>query len=286
MVYPNRVFIEDVPASTPAFREDRRPDQSNWNFKSLYKMSIPQYKRVRDACVGRLDGKVIYLDKKSKQQKEVMRYHTKESRKLLYSASDYVVMAGSDKRKGFFERLMDVPEDFISIAKEPEKKDNEVNPLGIYDASTALYLQGKYPKKGPDSPPKPTEQTKEEVIRGRTTNYNARLYDEPNNIPLWLEFVQFQEESSEYRLLERSKEDHEKKAKADRSIWEIQAAILEKALDKNPGCVMLKMAQLELSERQFADTEDLQQQWKNAVFTLINHPVVWMRYEILSLVSD
>lgn len=309
---PNRVFMEDVPASTPCFREDRRPDRSNWDFGSLYKQHVAQYRRATDRCLG---GRVVLGRDKASVYKPPPRYYAKEARRVLYvdvyrpvlpcprkerevtEKADIFVEGAEISGVGAaeLEAIQLSGQGFISLSKSQSVPDDpsstkqayDANPLGIYDAGTALYLQGKFPERSSgqsasELTPTP-EQTREQYLRARTASYNARLHAEPSNIALWLEFVRFQNESTGAADSATSSDASIKKSERDRvrntksATREIQASILEKALEKNPGSVELKLVQLELAEQEFADTEELKKRWKNTVFTHVNHPVVWMR---------
>lgn len=268
---PNRVFMEDVPSTVSSmFRVDRKPDWSNWSFKSLYKMHIAKYKRLGNVCIGRHKNKVVYLDDKSKKHhRQSLRYFSKDNRKDVYFKATISSTVQNDREKSVKYTPL-----FILLAEDKDVSVSSVNPLGIYDAGTEQYLKGRGLEV--QDIPLPVD-TRDEYIRGRTADFNSRLKANPQDISLWLQFVDFQDETSNFQRLERSKDEHDYKKKADSSLWEIKAAILEKALEKNPGCISLKLAHLDLAEEQFADTEDLKKRWRNVVFTHTNHPIVWAR---------
>lgn len=69
---------------------------------------------------------------------------------------------------------------------------SSVNPLGVYDSSTALWLQGKGQQQ--------TEQQKQDtetgksgvLLAGRTEEFNRRLREQPADTHLWIKFIQYQ----------------------------------------------------------------------------------------------
>ena len=65
-----------------------------------------------------------------------------------------------------------------------------VNPLGVYDSSTALWLQGK----GQQDEQKQDTQTGEgaALVIGRTEEFNRRLREEPADTQLWIQFIRYQ----------------------------------------------------------------------------------------------
>lgn len=68
-----------------------------------------------------------------------------------------------------------------------------VNPLGVYDTSTALWLQGK-------GQPVHAEQDKLDIksepsaafLTGRTEEFNRQLREQPTDAQLWIKFIKFQ----------------------------------------------------------------------------------------------
>ena len=67
------------------------------------------------------------------------------------------------------------------------------NPLGVYDAGTALWAQGK----GKQEPPEDQSQTTAEDQRvaslsEKTGDFNRRLREEPGDTQLWMDFIRYQ----------------------------------------------------------------------------------------------
>lgn len=65
-----------------------------------------------------------------------------------------------------------------------------VNPLGVYDSSTALWLQGKGQQER-------TVQEKQDIqsvalLTGRTEEFNRQLREQPADTELWMKFIRYQ----------------------------------------------------------------------------------------------
>lgn len=68
-----------------------------------------------------------------------------------------------------------------------------VNPLGVYDSSTALWLQGKgqqvqTEQENPDKKSEPSAV----LMTGRTEEFNRQLREKPSDTQLWIKFIKFQ----------------------------------------------------------------------------------------------
>ncbi|MEQ2169775.1 hypothetical protein GOODEAATRI_028658, partial [Goodea atripinnis] len=71
-----------------------------------------------------------------------------------------------------------------------DKAPTSVNPLGVYDLSTALWLQGK----GQQDNLKQNTQTEEKsrYVAGKTEEFNQRLREQPADTQLWIKFIHYQ----------------------------------------------------------------------------------------------
>lgn len=72
-----------------------------------------------------------------------------------------------------------------------------VNPLGVYDSSTALWLQGKgqQVQTEQENPDKKTEPSAV-LMTGRTEEFNRQLREQPSDTQLWIKFIRFQVQTS------------------------------------------------------------------------------------------
>lgn len=66
-----------------------------------------------------------------------------------------------------------------------------VNPLGVYDASTALWLQGKGQQDEVHKLDVDTEVSMSVSVR-RTEEFNRQLREQPTDTQLWIKFISYQ----------------------------------------------------------------------------------------------
>lgn len=68
------------------------------------------------------------------------------------------------------------------------------NPLGVYDSSTSLWLQGKGQPEQPEQQPKQDAQTGQSApfSTSRTEEFNRKLREEPADTELWIKFIRYQ----------------------------------------------------------------------------------------------
>lgn len=80
--------------------------------------------------------------------------------------------------------------DLFHMAADDRTQASAANPLGVYDSSTALWLQGK----GQPEQQKPDIHTEDSVtpLTGRTEEFNRRLREHPTDTQLWIQFIQYQ----------------------------------------------------------------------------------------------
>ena len=111
------------------------------------------------------------------------------------------------------------------------------------------------------------------VCRKRSVELNKRLTDNPHDVGSWLELVRCQNsEVGSDSLSQGSTPDRVASAVAD-----MKAAILDRALEKNPTSVELKLAQLEVCCGRW-EVEKMAAEWKSMVFQHAGDPYVWKRY--------
>ncbi len=284
----NKVFIEDVPGLTPekAFRKDRKPDLNNIIYGCIYKMNVAKYRTVSNIVLGLKPGHYIILSEKykSKDKFREPRYYGKENRLTKAQERSVIDMSKpvlEQKREKFGIIVGNVIEEYIPISKTVRKLDGEktdYNPLGIYDSSTELYVQGK----GKMALQEETDEgdiyrdTPEKLIQNKTAEYNSYLHENPNDEDRWLEFINFQDEVVSMRQLEEE-EDGVKQKKKDDVILEIKASVMEKAVEKNPASVRLKIKQLNMC-CDIWERSKLSKEWKQLTFRHPNDPYVWWYY--------
>lgn len=93
------------------------------------------------------------------------------------------------------------PPAFIPVSQvetDDSSDTTEVNPLGIYDPSTTVWLQGKGCKSA-DNESVNTQQTSQEPgmnmnssLMSKVEEYNKKVRENPRDINAWMEFISFQ----------------------------------------------------------------------------------------------
>ena len=153
---------------------------------------------------------------------------------------------------------------------------SERNPLGIYDASTVMYIQGHTAESKDDQ----SFGEKEEVaITRQTALFNEKLRGNPHDIDLWLSFVEHQnvacfmasEDNSDNQPKTQGRNRHH------RALLERKVSILDKAILQNPKNVELITARLKIAA-EFWDATSLHQEWRNMLFINPMSVQLWQEY--------
>ncbi|XP_032546145.1 nuclear exosome regulator NRDE2 isoform X3 [Chiroxiphia lanceolata] len=276
------IWLDDVQAfTTDTFRIDKKPDPGNWTYKSLYRGDIARYKRRGESCLG-IDVKkqCITWDSSTSKRKQVQiqpeRYFTKSNVKMLNT--DGIPVCNKDCPSD--------PPAFIPVSQaetDDSSDTREVNPLGIYDPSTAVWLQGKGHKSA-DNESVNTQQTIQEpginmnpILMTKVEEHNKKVRENPRDINAWMEFVSFQDELMRGPSPYASKGEQEVRRKSLKLILEKKLAILERAIESNPSNVDLKLARLKLCT-EFWEPPALIKEWQKLIFLHPNNPEMWKKY--------
>lgn len=67
-----------------------------------------------------------------------------------------------------------------------------VNPLGVYDSSTSLWLQGKAEQGKAEEQPSTPRDNVAALLAEQVEDFNRRLRETPTDTHTWLQFVHFQ----------------------------------------------------------------------------------------------
>lgn len=68
-----------------------------------------------------------------------------------------------------------------------------VNPLGIYDPGTSLWLEGKgQPEVKGDQQDVEVQGSSTTLLNARVEEFNRKLRENPTDIQMWLDFIHFQ----------------------------------------------------------------------------------------------
>ncbi|XP_030340572.1 nuclear exosome regulator NRDE2 isoform X4 [Strigops habroptila] len=280
------VWLDDIQASTAeTFRIDKKPDPANWAYKSLYQRDIARYKRRGESCLG-IDAKKQSItwessaSKKKQLQKQPERYFAKDNVKMLNTDGMPVCSKISPSDTTTFIPILQMETDNPSDT-------TELNPLGIYDSSTLLWLQGKGCKSA-DHEPENTQQTIQEPginvksdLMAKVEEHNKKVRENPGDINAWMEFVSFQDELMGGPGPYASKGEQEVRKKSLKFILEKKLAILEKAIESNPSNVDLKLARLKICS-EFWEPPALIKEWQKLIFLHPNNPELWKKYLLFS----
>uniref|UniRef100_A0A8C5R346 NRDE-2, necessary for RNA interference, domain containing n=1 Tax=Leptobrachium leishanense TaxID=445787 RepID=A0A8C5R346_9ANUR len=272
------IWLDEAQSVTEeTFRIDKKSDPANWEYKSLYRGDIARYRRRGNSCLGinakkqQIIWEVSATDK-TKPRKKDERYFAKSAIRSLRCRGESV-----SRPQGGTE-----PETPIFIPVSLNDKDcpnsslptSWVNPLGVYDASTALWLEGKGGLKNDEPQPAPRDTG----LLSKIEDYNRRLRESPGDVHAWMEFVSFQDElirqPSMYSTSEGEVDSHRMSVKL---LLEKKLSILERAIESNPSSTELKLARLKLCE-EFWEVKALLKEWQKLVFLHPNDPKLWQKY--------
>ncbi|XP_009946671.1 PREDICTED: protein NRDE2 homolog, partial [Leptosomus discolor] len=276
------VWLDDIQAFTAeTFRIDKKPDPANWAYKSLYRGDIARYKRRGESCLG-IDAKkqCITWDSSGSKRKQLQR------RPERYFTKDNVKMLNTDGIPVCNKSSPSDPTAFIPVSQietDDPSDTTEVNPLGIYDPSTTVWLQGKGCKSA-DHEPVNMQQTIQEpgininsILMTKVEEHNKKVRENPRDINAWMEFVSFQDELMRGPSPYASKGEQEVRRKSLKLILEKKLAILERAIESNPSNVDLKLARLRLCT-EFWEPPALIKEWQKLIFLHPNNPELWKKY--------
>ncbi|XP_053113145.1 nuclear exosome regulator NRDE2 isoform X2 [Hemicordylus capensis] len=230
------IWLDEVQGLTSeVFRTDKKPDPANWQYKSLYRGNIARYRRRSNFCLG-IDVKKQWISwessvaEKKQSHKRLERYFTKGGLKLL--SLDGVPVCG--------KRQSSSPGSCTWIPVSQLDKDDVpttscVNPLGVYDPLTTLWLQGKGPpERDALKRPEPQEncESGNSGLMTKVEEYNRKIRENPRDVKTWMDFVSFQDElmrgPSCYSVSEGEREMRKKSLKL---VLEKKLAILERAIE-------------------------------------------------------
>ncbi|XP_047183296.1 nuclear exosome regulator NRDE2 isoform X2 [Scophthalmus maximus] len=293
-VASNFSWLDDLQLPTEhQFCVDRKPDAANWTYKSLYRGDVARYKRKGSSSLGlhpRSQGVSWQESESNKKQKggdkkkAADRYFSAVSRQLLRSESAVPLLPKVPD-------CSDVISTFLPLADEGENNRGEtgdrvqtssVNPLGVYDSSTALWLQGKGQQEQAVQQKQDTQTGDSALLMTRRTEeFNRQLRQQPTDTKLWIKFIRYQDELNlaEFRGEE---EQHgslptERRKSSYRAVLEKKLSIAERAVDSNPTSVSLQLERLRICQ-QLWEPSALAKEWKKLVFLHPNSAPLWREY--------
>ncbi|KAG9336654.1 hypothetical protein JZ751_003001 [Albula glossodonta] len=285
------VWLDDLqtPTSRP-FCIDRKADPANWEYKSLYRADIARYKRKGNSALG-LDPKTQRvswvepgLEKKWVDRKPD-RYFSRAARQLLSSVGCPTHPRLPEPRESLAAtHFIPVPPCAEAVVEAgqagPLGPASLVNPLGVYDPSTSMWLQGKgLPEHEKRQEQRPTgADSTSSQLAARVEDFNKSLRENPSDTHTWLEFVRFQDELMDGpRPFSGTEGEADGHRKSLRMTLEKKVSILDRAVESNPASVELKLARLQLC-RELWEPATLLKEWKKLVFLHPNDTQLWRKY--------
>ncbi|XP_044291906.1 nuclear exosome regulator NRDE2 isoform X1 [Varanus komodoensis] len=276
------IWLDDIQGLTAeVFRTDKKPDPANWQYKSLYQGNIARYKRRSNFCLG-IDLKKQHIiwessTEKRPSQKRPERYFTKGGRKLL-NMDGIPISCKSQCSPSDLTTWIPILQQDPDDGPPPS---SWVNPLGIYDPQTTLWLQGKGPPEHDsvkEQEPQESSDSGNARLLARVEEYNRKVRENPRDVKAWMDFVSFQDElmkgPSCYTI---DKGEQETRKKSLKLVLEKKLAILERAIESNLNDVDLKLARLKLCT-EFWEPSAVIKEWQKLVFLHPNNPTLWQKY--------
>ncbi|KAK5617501.1 hypothetical protein CRENBAI_005187 [Crenichthys baileyi] len=287
-------WLDDLQSPTEhPFCVDCKPDPANWTYKSLYRGDVARYRRKGSSTLG-LDlhrQGVSWEDYETKKKKKKAgvsgnaadRYFSVATRKLLRAEPPVSVLPamaeGCDaSNTTSFLPLGNVERDNTGH-KLGDKALTSVNPLGVYDSSTALWLQGKGQQ---DNLNQNTEtEQKSRYVAGKTEEFNRRLREQPADTELWIQFIHYQDELSAAAFggdeEQQGSDLAEHRKSSYRAVLEKKLSIADKAVETNPTCITLQLERLRICQELW-EPSTLAKEWKKLVFLHPNSAPLWKQY--------
>ncbi|KAM8916495.1 nuclear exosome regulator NRDE2 [Spinachia spinachia] len=292
-------WLDDLKSPTEQpFCVDRKAEPANWTYKSLYRGDVARYRRKGSSSLG-LDPSrqgVSWEESNKKQKggdkkKTADRYFSTVSRQLLRSEPPALTLPRVPERGKAVG-----PTSFLPLADDVGNKEGEtgvrvqtclVNPLGVYDSSTALWLQGKGKQEQTEQQQGHQHQQDSEAgkseapLAGRTEEFNRRLREQPADAQLWIQFIRYQDEltATEFGGEEeqRGSDAAERRKSSYRAVLEKKLSIAERAVATNHGCVALQLERLRICQELW-EPSLLAKEWKKLVFLHPNSAPLWREY--------
>uniref|UniRef100_A0A673NBG6 Protein NRDE2 homolog n=1 Tax=Sinocyclocheilus rhinocerous TaxID=307959 RepID=A0A673NBG6_9TELE len=268
------MWLDDLqtPSDSP-FCIDRRADRANWEYKSLYRGDIARYKRKGGSCLG-LDFRMQAVNwndggpEKKRVDKKPERYFCPSTLQLLRSDSLPalpVLSEGIAVSSDSYIKLSACTVEQGSFTQAPV---SWVNPLGIYDRGTSLWLEGKgQPEVKGDQQDVEAQGSSSTLLSARVEEFNRKLRENPTDTQLWLDFIHFQVGLLTGNVPKMSL----------RAVLEKKLSIVDRAVESNPANVDLKLEKLHLC-KELWEPATLQKEWKKLVFIHPNSAPLWRKY--------
>ncbi|GFN96581.1 protein nrde2 homolog [Plakobranchus ocellatus] len=277
------VFLDEIYGLKPehAYHIDRKKNKDLWVYKSISSRHIAKYRSFSRNCLG---SSQLFLDnkdsRKTKNNNDFARYFGKVGRLQVYIKGTSLAVEVPEQSNNV---------DFIPLPRLADAKalqsEESVFMYGVRNEAISLYVQGKgaYHKNSAESDVTQDKDFVLDEMFEKIRCFNQRTRDEPENVSLWLEFVAFQDIVAQREKAGGSAASVSQTAnlrelyRPTRSVIDKKLAILDKALDSNPSCLELKLAQLELYQ-DIWERDKLEKAWENLLFVHSGKVELWQEY--------
>lgn len=266
-----------------AFREDKLGDRTNFAGTGTYTGDVAKYKAKVKRPLGRnlKKQRIKAMDENPRFFHKVYVKQIRKAKNVLRLTNE-VLRTKDDLQSDFCKPYL--PIKFFETEVKPEVVNDEeayqrskTNPLGLYSAQTENYIRGVGGLGGNED-----EVFQDDEVEMKRVDFNNRLRQQPHNIDLWIEFIDFQDEALQEKVF-NDKNANKKSRKKNgeilraKALTERKLAICKSAIEKNTRSIELAVKRLELS-RDLFDSAQLDQQWKELIFVYPENIALWKRY--------
>ncbi|XP_035211983.1 nuclear exosome regulator NRDE2-like isoform X2 [Stegodyphus dumicola] len=265
-----KTFIEETGLSFErAYRLDPKCDYENLNFDCFERKNIAKYKMKFGVPFGLSLEEFAQWPQPMQVKKDVLfRYFGKKALKLFNKSGPPEVIRGKELPSFISGALDFIPISTVSREEVSLLNDTKVVFDGI-SVDWKVQSSDKYTNAVLKNE-QAIESSVESDIRNKTIYFNKKLLKSPNDVQLWLDFVEFQDEVCH---ADRKSES----AYNESAIFEKKISIFDKALKYNPKSVELHIAKLNLC-RKVWKIDKLISLWDDLIFMNPNNPEVWQSY--------
>ena len=235
-----KVFLEDVPVSLAnAFREDKLGDRTNFAGTGTYTGDVAKYKAKVKCPLGRnlKKQRIKALDENPRFFHKVYVKQIRKAKNVLRLTNE-VLRTKDDLKSDFCKPYL--PIKFFEtevkaevVNEEDVHQRSKTNPLGLYSAQTENYMRGVGGLGGNED-----EVFQDDEVEMKRVDFNNRLRQQPHNIELWIEFIDFQDEALQEKVF-NDKNSNKKSRKKNgeilraKALTERKLAICKSAIEKN-----------------------------------------------------
>ncbi|KAG8194466.1 hypothetical protein JTE90_013224 [Oedothorax gibbosus] len=258
-------FLEETGLSLErAYWVDSNCDRENIYYDSLEEKKVAKFKMdIRNFLGCSLEEIKLFTQQTPNKSKDsVLRYFSKKAVKQIKKSANPEEVLIPPK-----ESLPSSSLEFVPLSRDYKNSETFKNDLkSNFDGVSTSWKSDSFKTEKPEQIDVPYVDLDND-LRNKTIIFNKKLAETPQNIQLWMDFVDFQEE------LYMSKTEQF----TESFLIEKKVAILDKALKHNPKSVQLNIAKLNLC-RSIWKIETVIEHWDKLIFLNPNDPSVWQEY--------